>query len=75
MDTMLSVSHAAWHPAGGVLAVAGASRMAQNEQHANVVRFYSSTGTFLHQLRVPRSQVMQGATSASARAQASGCSI
>lgn len=71
VDTMLSVSHAAWHPAGNVLAVAGASRVTQSEQNTNVVRFYSSTGTFLHQLRIPRSKVIQGARAARSAARCS----
>lgn len=61
IDTMVKVAYIAWNPIGTILIVAGTMEVTEMEQAMNVVRFYSSAGALLHQMRIPRSKNLEGA--------------
>lgn len=61
VDTMVRVACMAWNAHGTVLAVAGASNAAADDQDAHVIRFFSDAGTFLHQMKLPRCKQLEGA--------------
>jgi predicted methyltransferase len=64
VDTMVHTAFIAWNPTGTILVVAGTADAGQQDQEANVVRFFSSSGVFLHQMRIPRSKKLEGMLSA-----------
>jgi WD repeat-containing protein 35 len=60
IDTLVSVAHMAWNVDGTIIAVAGASHLAADGHDANIARFFSKSGACLHQMKLPRSQMIQG---------------
>jgi WD repeat-containing protein 35 len=60
VDTMVRIAHLAWNADGTILAVAGTSQAVTDGQDANVVRFFTNCGAFLHQMKLPRFKTLEG---------------